>query len=111
MRGKYGDAKEKLSTNEPVVIPRLHGTSIMAASTSEQRGPPAEKPEAGRMRSLVISAFWAVIVLLGLPMWWKTTSIYRARLPLLDMMAWADGKVIFHSVFPSFPIASSIPWS
>jgi hypothetical protein len=26
-------------------------------------------------------------------MWWKTTSIYRARLPLDDMRDWAAGKV------------------
>jgi phosphatidylinositol glycan class S len=94
MRDKHGSAKEQLSASPAVVIPSLADIATMGAS-SAKRGPPAEKPEAARMRSLVISAFWAVLVFLGLPMWWKTTSIYRARLPLHDMIEWADGKVVF----------------
>lgn len=54
---------------------------------------PPEKPQAIWTRTKVVVAFWAVIIFLGLPMWWKTTSIYRARLPLEEMMHWADGKV------------------
>lgn len=54
---------------------------------------PPEKPEAIRTRTKVILAFWAVILLFGLPMWWKTTSVYRASLPLDEMMSWAEGKV------------------
>jgi len=41
----------------------------------------------------IILSFWVLIVLLGLPIWWKTTSIYRSDLPLTEMMEWADGKV------------------
>jgi hypothetical protein len=41
----------------------------------------------------VIAAFWAVIIFLGFPIWWKTTSIYRAHLPIEEMVDWADGKV------------------
>ncbi|QSS48902.1 GPI transamidase component PIG-S [Histoplasma capsulatum var. duboisii H88] len=58
-----------------------------------------EKPEDIRTRTLVISAFWAIIIFLGLPMWWRTTSIYRARLPLDVMKDWADGKAC-RPVFP-----------
>jgi phosphatidylinositol glycan class S len=25
--------------------------------------------------------------------WWKTTTVYRAPLPLQEMLDWADGKV------------------
>ncbi|WEW59703.1 GPI transamidase component [Emydomyces testavorans] len=63
------------------------------------RTPPPENPESIRTRSLVVSAFWAVIIFLGLPMWWKTTSIYRARLPLDEMTDWAAGKAC-RPVFP-----------
>lgn len=60
----------------------------------EKKSPPPELPESIRIRSLVILSFWAVVVCLGLPIWWRTTSIYRARLPLQDMLEWADGKVL-----------------
>ncbi len=58
-----------------------------------KKQPPPELPEHIRVRSLVVLSFWFIVVLLGLPIWWRTTSIYRARLPLHDMMEWADGKV------------------
>lgn len=64
-----------------------------AAKPSAQRAPPPETPEAIHTRFRVIAAFWAVIILLGFPIWWKTTSIYRAHLPIEDMKDWADGKV------------------
>ena len=54
---------------------------------------PPEKPADARRRSLIVLSFWVLIALLGVPMWWRTTSIYRAELPLSDMMDWADGKV------------------
>ncbi len=57
------------------------------------RKPPPENPEGIRLRSLVIFSFWAVVLFLGLPVWWWTTSIHRARLPLRRMNDWADGKV------------------
>jgi phosphatidylinositol glycan class S len=60
---------------------------------SAQRVPPPETPEAVQTRFRVIAAFWAVIIFLGFPIWWKTTSIYRAHLPIQDMADWADGKV------------------
>ena len=55
--------------------------------------PPPEKPSEVRRRSYIILSFWVLVVLLGLPVWWYTTSIYRASLPLSEMMDWADGKV------------------
>jgi len=55
--------------------------------------PPPEKPEAINLRTKIIFSFWAVILFLGLPTWWQTTSIYRATLPLEDMLNWVDGTV------------------
>lgn len=55
--------------------------------------PPPEKPSAIRQRSYIVLSFWLVVLLLGLPIWWKTTAIYRADLPLDSMLKWADGKV------------------
>lgn len=57
------------------------------------RVPPPETPEATQTRFRVIAAFWAVIIFLGFPLWWQTTSIYRAPLPIEDMVSWAEGKV------------------
>ncbi|KAF2476617.1 beta-lactamase/transpeptidase-like protein [Lindgomyces ingoldianus] len=63
------------------------------------RQPPPETQESVWMRRAVISSFWAVVLFLGLPVWWKTTAIYRADLPLQTMTDWADGKIC-KPVFP-----------
>ena len=60
---------------------------------SLQKQPPPESVESIITRGLVIGSFWAVVIFLGLPIWWWTTSIHRARLPLQEMLEWADGKV------------------
>lgn len=41
---------------------------------------------------MIISAFWAVVVIFGLPHWIWTTSIHRSDLPLEDMNKWAEGR-------------------
>ncbi|KAJ5492538.1 hypothetical protein N7539_001284 [Penicillium diatomitis] len=66
---------------------------------SAQRVPPPETPEAIQTRFRVIAAFWAVIIFLGFPIWWKTTSIYRAHLPIQEMTEWSEGKIC-RPVFP-----------
>lgn len=91
MRNKNGGKMETASTAPQTNSTQMTDKPTMAASA--KRSLPPEKPEAIWTRTLVISAFWAVIIFLGLPMWWKTTSIYRARLPLDEMKDWADGKV------------------
>ncbi|KAI9729574.1 MAG: GPI transamidase component [Cirrosporium novae-zelandiae] len=82
--------------------------AIPVASTPTTKKPPPESAESIRTRTCVILTFWVVIIFLGLPIWWKTTSIYRARLPLHDMMEWADGKAC-RPVFP-LKIAVEAPW-
>jgi phosphatidylinositol glycan class S len=57
--------------------------------------PPPESAESVWLRRFAIISFWAVVVLLGLPIWLKTTAIYRADLPLQVMSDWAEGKVGF----------------
>lgn len=55
--------------------------------------PPVESSESVRTRRYIVLSFWLVVVLLGLPIWWKTTEVYRAELPLAAMSAWAEGSV------------------
>lgn len=69
------------------------GHAVLAAPKKKE--PPPEKAESIRLRIYVILSFWAIIILVGLPIWWWTTSIYRANLPLAQMMDWADGRVPF----------------
>ena len=64
----------------------------MAQVEARKKAPP-EKPESIRLRTKIVLSFWVVILLLGLPTWYKTTEIYRANLPLEQMLSWADGEV------------------
>lgn len=58
-----------------------------------KKEPPPEVSSSIRNRRWVILSFWLLAILLGLPTWWKTTTVYRATLPLEAMSNWADGKV------------------
>ena len=62
-------------------------------AVTARRAPPPESSKSIANRRAVILSFWAVVLFLGLPVWWKTTAIYRADLPLQVMTDWADGKV------------------
>lgn len=68
-------------------------TTSISSTTSGRKEPPPERPSDTRRRTRVILSFWLIVLCLGLPVWWKTTAIPRADLPLDDMMDWADGKV------------------
>lgn len=67
--------------------------SMSRNPTEAGRQPPPETRRSVWMRRAVVASFWAVVAFLGLPVWWKTTAIYRADLPLQDMTAWANAKV------------------
>ncbi|KAI2626803.1 phosphatidylinositol-glycan biosynthesis class S protein [Xylaria nigripes] len=79
-------------------------TESMTVSTTNRRPPPPEKSSHIFRRSLIIASFWLVVLCLGVPIWWQTTSIYRANLPLDQMMSWADGTVCS----PVFPMRIAI---
>ena len=78
------------------VDPSIGSSQSNLASISSPKKPPPERPEDVRLRGFVIGSFWVVVLFFGLPVWWWTTSIHRARLPLREMLEWADGKVSFH---------------
>jgi phosphatidylinositol glycan class S len=70
--------------------------NIVEASNVHKQ-PPPETKESIWMRRWILLSFWAVAVFLGLPIWWKTTTVYRAPLPLDQMLEWGDGKVLCSS--------------
>lgn len=51
---------------------------------------PPESPSEARFKSRVVWSFWVIILVLGLPTWWATTSIERASLPLQSMQDRSD---------------------
>ncbi|KAL2060698.1 hypothetical protein VTL71DRAFT_9339 [Oculimacula yallundae] len=75
-----------------------------AVSIASKKEPPPESPESIRLRTWVIISFWATIIFVGLPIWWRTTTIHRENLPLDQMMDWADGR----ACRPVFPLRISI---
>lgn len=78
---------------EQLQAPSDSAPAPAADATPSPTLPPPEKRSAIRQRSYVVLSFWLVVLLLGVPFWWKTTAIYRADLPLDSMLKWADGKV------------------
>lgn len=96
MPGKKGGAP---ASEQSAISNTMDSTAKPAACAVVSHALPPENKDAVWLRSKVIISFWAVIIFLGLPVWWKTTSIYRASLPLDEMMSWAEGKVLFYS-FP-----------
>jgi hypothetical protein len=98
------EAMSKTSTTRNMASPNAADASSALEPTEDtsavtpkavkaQKGPPPESEEGIWLRRAAIFSFWSVVVLLGLPIWWKTTAIYRAELPLQDMTDWAEGKV------------------
>lgn len=64
-----------------------------ATAVKTPKSPPPESPRSRQIRRQVLASFWLVIVLLGIPLWWRTTAVYKASLPTQDMSKWAEGKV------------------
>ncbi|PQE24337.1 phosphatidylinositol-glycan biosynthesis class S protein [Rutstroemia sp. NJR-2017a BVV2] len=91
-------------TEEDVKVVNNIPPADAVAAIRKKKEPPPETPESIRLRSLVILSFWAIVVLFGLPLWWKTTTIYRAPLPLDQMIDWAEGR----ACRPVFPLRISI---
>jgi len=77
------------TTTDSVVIPE----PVTTYDDGGRKQPPPEKAADVRRRTLVIVSFWLIVLCLGLPIWWQTTTIYRAKLPLDEMLDWADGRV------------------
>lgn len=93
--------KAALTSPDGLKVMEVAEPSNAVAQAGKRKEAPPEKAESIRMRYLVIFSFWAIVLFLGLPVWWRTTSIYRARLPLSQMNDWADGRVSHH---PSYLI-------
>lgn len=64
---------------------------VHAALAKKQ--PPPESPQGVKTRRWIIFSFWAIVGLLGLPIWFATTTVPRAALPLESMDTWASGQV------------------
>lgn len=86
----------------------LLATPDTASNTAGRKEPPSENPSDTRRRSLVILSFWLIVLCLGLPIWWDTTTIPRASLPMGDMMDWADGKVCRVITMPRLRLNSKL---
>jgi phosphatidylinositol glycan class S len=86
-------APPAVAENSAIDVGREDAPANAVSIATKKKEPPPEKPESIKLRSLVIFSFWAIILVLGVPIWWRTTTIYRANLPLDQMKDWAEGRV------------------
>jgi len=94
-----GGGSESPSTVSPVVI----------KAVPARKEPPPETSQDVVRRRWLIASFWAVVLLLGLPIWYKTTAVYRAVLPLERMTAWSEGKVcLYHFTMSAYMLTMII---
>ena len=80
----------------------------MTTVEARKKAPP-ETSESINLRTKIIVSFWVVILFFGLPTWLKTTEIYRASLPLENMLALSEGEVL--APYHTFPSTLLIPSS
>lgn len=85
------EADRRVSEDSTVKENAPPANAVSAAPKKKE--PPPESQESIRLRAYVIASFWAIVIFIGLPIWWRTTAIYRASLPVDEMMEWADGRV------------------
>ncbi|KAI9662637.1 MAG: GPI transamidase component [Alyxoria varia] len=73
-------------------VPPAQSSNAFTAASSGPKAPPPESPESASTRRWTIFSFWLIVLTLGLPFWWKTTTVHRAALPLDSMNRWAEGQ-------------------
>ncbi|KAI9757718.1 MAG: GPI transamidase component [Chaenotheca gracillima] len=94
------------STALPAAAENMTRDKTPPGTASAKKHPPPESSQSVRTRTNVILSWWSIVVVIGLPIWWMTTSIYRAKLPLPEMMEWADGKILVDA--PLVPEADAL---
>jgi len=58
---------------------------------------------AATVQSYAALSIGVICLLIGVPIWWKTTEVYRVPLPYSEIAALADLRVIlFTAVFVTF---------
>ncbi|KAK9472100.1 phosphatidylinositol-glycan biosynthesis class S protein-domain-containing protein [Dipodascopsis tothii] len=83
------------SRRHPATVEAAAAEAAGATRRAASRRPaPAKEPLEGisQRRSVVLS-FWAVILFLGLPLWYRTTTVHRAPLPYAEIGRLEDAVV------------------
>ncbi|KAK3346158.1 phosphatidylinositol-glycan biosynthesis class S protein [Lasiosphaeria hispida] len=102
--GALGGTSSSKATTDAAIAENVAPHAVIDETSGARKQPPPEKASDVRRRTYVILSFWLIVLLLGLPIWWRTTTIHRANLPLDEMLDWADGK----ACRPVFPLRISI---
>jgi len=82
------DLSKDKASNGSIIDP----TNVVVQAQAKKALTP-ETPQHAWRRRLIIISLWAIVLLVGLPTWYHTTAVYRAKLPLQSMRDWSEGKV------------------
>ncbi|KAJ3333345.1 hypothetical protein HDU76_009148 [Blyttiomyces sp. JEL0837] len=58
-----------------------------------------------RVRISIVASIWTIIIL-AIPLWWKTTEVHRAPLPVDRIKAWRDSRVDTSSSSSTLPAST-----
>lgn len=86
-----------LEPSEADKVKVADGSSVTKAALAKKQPPPESYQEV-KKRRWIIFCFWAVVAFLGLPVWYATTTVPRASLPLEAMSQWAEGQVSLYPI-------------
>ncbi|XP_055523531.1 GPI transamidase component PIG-S-like isoform X1 [Wyeomyia smithii] len=89
------DTAEEVSTNECSPSPKESGEVVINAGSSQTTNDVTNgtSDEDDIIHIYATLAFIVVIIVIGVPMWWKTTEVYRVPLPYAEIEALAESPI------------------
>ncbi|KAL9061106.1 MAG: hypothetical protein Q9162_000251 [Coniocarpon cinnabarinum] len=86
------------SSSKKYGLPANEEVPELVRPVTATKKPPSESRESVNVRRSVLVSFWLLVLCVGVPFWWQTTTVYRANLPYSTMDAWASGSACQYTI-------------